>query len=123
MISIGALCGSEFINRGFVAWLKEQPDYEARRQELGHTLIGMTKVASEQFEQFKLKFAAPTDRGVPYVMLPAMKGVNTPPWVVYFADSDMKALLDPLIAEIAAQIDAQLVPRFKVSLHFSVEIT
>lgn len=60
--TIGALCGSEFVNQNFITWLKvEAGNFKSKCRQLGLTPTACIKQASATFENIKVSFTEPTD--------------------------------------------------------------
>ena len=80
----GALCGSEFVNQNFIAWLKKQAGtkaemFEAKCKELGLTSTACIKQASASFEGIKTSFSV-TGADSEWVTIRGAQGAKTKAW-------------------------------------------
>lgn len=112
----GALCGSEFVNQQFLAWLKNKcVNFEAKCKRLGLSAIECLTTASDQFEVLKQRFSLP-DTELKWIYIRGRQGAKDSVWEVDISTYDMEGFFRPVIADIVRCIDAQRSPRTRALL-------
>lgn len=112
----GALCGSEFVNRQFLAWLNEEcPEVKEignirkARGAAGLTKINFEAQASAEFETLKVLDRFPKSRTI------TINGTKKGKFFRFEVSEDIiKKCFDPIIDEVITIINRHLTPQTKV---------